>query len=166
MLEGLAEPGRISKLWLSGCAPFPIFRPPFHRAKQTTQIDTQSMRVFITEIYTPLQFSIIQAISLQTFAEREGEIIDQTCLREVVIMLNGLGNASENTEKPMKLLCDEMAQTTEEYYAAKARMWLAENSCSEYLLKAKTALLDEWKRLQAYFTPSLEPPYCILPCTN
>jgi len=122
------------------------------------KLDTQAMRIFISEVYTPLRISIEQAISSQALAEREGEAVDQTCIREVVFMLGKLGAASEDSVKPMKSLCDEMVKSTGEYYEAKARTWIAESSCPEYLLKAEKALLEERKRLEAYFDSSLETP--------
>ena len=101
----------------------------FVSQKKLPKLDTQAMRIFISEVYTPLRISIEQAISSQALAEREGEAVDQTCIREVVFMLGKLGAASEDSVKPMKSLCDEMVKSTGEYYEAKARTWIAESSC-------------------------------------
>lgn len=122
------------------------------------RLDTQAMRIFISEVYTPLRIAIVQAISSQVHSERDGEVIDQSCIRETVIMLNKLGAASEDPVKPMKALCDEMVKATGDYYEAKARTWITENSCPEYLLKAETALLDERKKIEGYLDSSLEIP--------
>lgn len=122
------------------------------------KLDTQATRIFISEVYTPLRIAIVQAISSQVHSERDGEVIDQSCIRETVIMLNKLGTASEDPVKPMKALCDEMVKATGEYYEAKARTWITENSCPEYLLKAETALLDERKKIEGYLDSSLEIP--------
>lgn len=122
------------------------------------KLDTQAMRIFIAEIYTPLRLAIVQAISSQVLAERQGETIDHSHIREMVIMLNKLGVASEDQAKPMKALCDEMVKATGEYYEHQAREWIVEFSCPEYLFKAETALNDERKRIEAYFDSSLETP--------
>lgn len=122
------------------------------------RLDIQAMRIFIAEVYTPLRIAIVQAISSQVRAERDRETIDQSCVRETVIMLNRLGTASEDPVKPMKALCDEMEKATEDYYEAKAKTWITENSCPEYLLKAETALMEERRMIEGYLDSSLETP--------
>ncbi|KAL6205497.1 hypothetical protein ACLB2K_022756 [Fragaria x ananassa] len=80
--------------------------------------------------------------------EREGEQIDRGLMKNVVDIFVEIGmgemiNYEEDFEK-------HMVEDSGEYYSRKASVWIVEDSCPEYMVKAEEALRKEKERVSHY----------------
>ncbi len=85
-------------------------------------------------------------------SERNGNIIDRDLIRSILTMLNDLGIDGVNIYN-MKFEDAFMVQTRE-FYQRESASFLANNSCSEYLLLAERRLQEERDRVSNYLCSS------------
>lgn len=114
-------------------------------------------------VYDELKGKTRDALLFMIEREREGEQINHSLLKNVLDMFVELGQGDMGTYDGEALhLYEEdfeadMLQHTSAYYSRKATIWLAEDSCPEYMLKAEDRLKREKERVSHYLHSSTEP---------
>ncbi|PIA61545.1 hypothetical protein AQUCO_00300814v1 [Aquilegia coerulea] len=105
-------------------------------------------------VYQELNVKVKDAVIFLIDQEREGEQIDRALLKNIldIFVEIGMGQMEryENDfETPMLL-------DTSDYYSRKASIWIEEDSCPDYMLKAEECLKREKDRVAHYLHSSSE----------
>ena len=87
--------------------------------------------------------------------ERDGQLIDQACMKCVLYMLADLGIDSSGVyEEDFEIF---FLQETRSFYRRESRLFLSKNSCSDYLKKVEVRLFEEMARVRNYLHTSTRP---------
>lgn len=74
-----------------------------------------------------------EGFTLQINKEREGEQIDRSLVKNVLSIFVAMGIESYEADFE-----DSMLEDTAQYYQRKAALWIMEDRCPDYILKAST----------------------------
>ena len=109
---------------------------------------------FRTLIFDKCKSKLTQALLEAIRKDRNGEDTDRSMLHKAVSIYVELGLGS------LRLYQSEFEraflESSKEYYAKQAALWIGIDSCPEYLRKAESRFKDEKKRVQDYLVPSTE----------
>lgn len=119
-----------------------------------SQLKDVGMLCFRDLVYNELRAPVKDAVLLLIDKEREGDQIDRSLVKNVLGLFveMGLGNM-EAYETDFEL---HLLQSTAHFYAAKAAVWIQEDSCPDYMLKADAVLKEEKNRVEAYLHSTSE----------
>ncbi|XP_050369015.1 cullin-1-like [Argentina anserina] len=109
---------------------------------------------FKNHVYLKMHAKAKDALLALIMREREGEQIDKALMKNVVDMyveigMGGMQNYEEDFEK-------HMVDDSVEYYSRKASVWIVEDSCPEYMVKAEETLRKEKERVLNYLHSNSE----------
>ncbi|XP_056168667.1 cullin-1-like [Syzygium oleosum] len=103
------------------------------------------------ELYAKVRDAIISLID----QEREGKQIDRALLKKVLDIFVEIGMGQmDRYEGDFEA---SLLEDTAAYYSRKASIWILEDSCQDYMLKAEECLKRERDRVSHYLHPSSEP---------
>ncbi|GMH34701.1 hypothetical protein BSKO_02562 [Bryopsis sp. KO-2023] len=103
-------------------------------------------------VYTTLKDDARQAVLLLLYREREGESVDRALLKNILDLFITMGmDSMECYEQDFEF---DMLKATTEYYRVRAAVWINEDSCPEYMVKAEECLRLEEERVANYLDPS------------
>ncbi|KAG2727147.1 hypothetical protein I3843_01G141500 [Carya illinoinensis] len=110
---------------------------------------------FRDQVYQELNGKVRDAVISLIDQEREGEQIDRALLKNVldIFVEIGMGNM-EQYENDFEAA---MLKDTAAYYSRKSSVWILEDSCPDYMLKAEECLKREKDRVAHYLHSSSEP---------
>ncbi|XP_062016341.1 cullin-1-like [Rosa rugosa] len=106
------------------------------------------LKRFKDHVYNEMNAKARDSLIALILREREGEQIDRALMKNVVDIFVEVGmgemvNYEEEFEK-------HMVDDTGDYYSRKASIWIVEDSCPEYMMKAEEALRKEKERVSHY----------------
>uniref|UniRef100_A0A1D1ZG05 Cullin-1 n=1 Tax=Anthurium amnicola TaxID=1678845 RepID=A0A1D1ZG05_9ARAE len=105
-------------------------------------------------VFQEIKVKVQGAVILLIDQEREGEQIDQALLKNVLDIFVEIGLGSmECYENDFEAA---MLDDTANYYSRKATIWIMEDFCPDYMLKAEECLKREKDRVSHYLHPSSE----------
>eukprot|EP00898_Chlorokybus_atmophyticus_P003604 jgi/Chlat1/4244/Chrsp27S04315 len=113
------------------------------------------MLCFRDLVYSELKRNVKDAVITLIDREREGEQIDRALLKNVLGIFVEIGMGSMDAYEndfEAALLSDTSA-----YYSRKAAVWIQQDSCPDYMLKAEECLKREKERVDMYLHSSSEP---------
>jgi len=113
------------------------------------------LRCFQALVYTEVKRVVKDAALALIQRERDGEHVDRGLLKEVLAIFVDIGSSDLSmyeADFEMFLLEDTAA-----FYSRKAAVWIQEDSCPEYMLKAEECLKQEKERVIHYLHFSSEP---------
>ncbi|EFN56087.1 hypothetical protein CHLNCDRAFT_22706 [Chlorella variabilis] len=111
--------------------------------------------VFRDHVYAEIKRASRDAMLKLVEAEREGEQIDRSLLKNVLAIFQEVGmGLMECYERDFE---EAMLKDTAEYYRRRAAVWIQEDSSPDYLVKAEECLRDEEERVNSYFHVSTKP---------
>mmetsp|Transcript_20779 Transcript_20779/g.38663 ORF Transcript_20779/g.38663 Transcript_20779/m.38663 type:complete len:733 (-) Transcript_20779:261-2459(-) len=97
---------------------------------------------------------MLEALLSNIERERDGELIDQTVIRNILQMLVELGI------KSLKVYEEDFESrflaVTKQFYQQEAMLYIQTNTCPDYVLKAEARLEEEKHRAQKYLNSSSE----------
>ncbi|KAG2721496.1 hypothetical protein I3843_02G071300 [Carya illinoinensis] len=106
-------------------------------------------------VYQELNGKVRDAVISLIDQEREGEQIDRALLKNVLDIFVEIGMGQmEQYENDFEAA---MLKDTAAYYSRKASVWILEDSCPDYMLKAEECLKREKDRVAHYLHSSSEP---------
>ncbi|GAB4851262.1 hypothetical protein Ancab_030558 [Ancistrocladus abbreviatus] len=106
-------------------------------------------------VYQELNGQVRDAVISLIDHEREGELIDQVLLKDVLDIFVEIGMGyMDYYENDFEA---EILNNTAAYYSRKASNWILEDSCPDYMLKAEECLRREKERVSHYLHSSSEP---------
>ncbi|KAL9140023.1 hypothetical protein ABFS82_14G009600 [Erythranthe guttata] len=102
-------------------------------------------------VYKEMKKKVRDAVISLIDREREGEEIDRVLLKNVldIFVELGMGYYRDDFE-------EAMLKDTAVYYSRKASVWVSNNSCRDYMLKAEECLKREKDRVSHYLHASSE----------
>jgi cullin 1 len=111
-----------------------------------------------THFFVPIQrdnTKLASAVLRLIERQRNGEVIDQTLVKKVVVSFVSLGLDNADPNKECLDVYKEHFETpfidaTDHYYKKESEAFLAENTVSEYLKKAEDRLKEEEDRVERY----------------
>ncbi|KAK3248376.1 Cullin-1 [Cymbomonas tetramitiformis] len=105
-------------------------------------------------VYTEVKRVIKDAALSLVEKERDGEQVDRSLLKKVIEIFVEIGNGDLNDyDKDFEAF---LLKATASFYSRKAAVWIQEDSCPEYMLKAEDCLKHEKERVGHYLHPSSE----------
>eukprot|EP01027_Heterolobosea_sp_BB2_P007474 GEZU01011119.1.p1 GENE.GEZU01011119.1~~GEZU01011119.1.p1 ORF type:complete len:768 (-),score=341.27 GEZU01011119.1:60-2363(-) len=113
------------------------------------------LKNYQTLVYESIKVDMARALLDKIHAEREGELIDKSVMKDGVQLfiemgLNSLTAYEKGFEAPL------IAETAS-FYKRESQKWISEDSCPVYMKKAEKRLQEEQARAQAYLHESSEP---------
>ncbi|KAL5561527.1 hypothetical protein UlMin_031274 [Ulmus minor] len=109
---------------------------------------------FRTLVYEEVKAKARDAVIVLIDKEREGEQIDRALLKNVIDIFVEIGlGQMDSYEQDFEAL---MLEDTGAYYSRKASIWILEDSCPDYMLKAEECLRRERDRVTHYLHSSSE----------
>eukprot|EP00249_Psilotum_nudum_P024291 c29145_g1_i4 orf=176-2410(+) len=105
-------------------------------------------------VYQEMKHNVKDAVIALIDREREGEQIDRALLKNVLGIFVEIGmGAMDAYENDFEFF---MLGDTAAYYSRKAALWIEEDSCPDYMLKAEECLKREKERVGHYLHASSE----------
>eukprot|EP00249_Psilotum_nudum_P024290 c29145_g1_i2 orf=643-1227(+) len=105
-------------------------------------------------VYQEMKHNVKDAVIALIDREREGEQIDRALLKNVLGIFVEIGmGAMDAYENDFEFF---MLEDTASYYSPKAALWIEEDSCPDYMLKAEECLKREKERVGHYLHASSE----------
>jgi len=112
------------------------------------------LRCFQVLVYTEVKRVIKDAALTLIERERDGEQVERRLLKNVLDIFVEIGNGDLSAyEKDFEAF---LLKATSEFYSRKAAVWIQEDSCPEYMLKAEECLKQEKDRIIHYLHASSE----------
>jgi cullin 1 len=102
-------------------------------------------------VYNGIQINVKNVVIELINREREGEQIDGALLRNVLNIFIEIGMDFYKNEFE-----DSMLEDTGAYYSRKAALWISEESCQNYILKAEECFRHERETVAHYLHSSTE----------
>jgi len=111
--------------------------------------------VFRDNVYVDIKRKAKEALLRLVQAEREGEQVDRSLIKNVLAIYQEVGMGSvEHYEKDFEA---PLLQDTADYYRRCAAAWITEDSTPDYLVKSEECLKAEEARVDAYLHSSTRP---------
>ncbi|KAL7123838.1 hypothetical protein ABFS83_14G009600 [Erythranthe nasuta] len=102
-------------------------------------------------VYKQMKGNVIGAVLSLIHRERLGDQIDRVLLKNVLDICVEIGMKYYENDFEEAMLKDTAA-----FYSHKASIWILNNSCPDYMLKARECLKQEKERVSHYLQPSTE----------
>jgi cullin 1 len=113
------------------------------------------LQCFKDQVYTEIKRRAKDALLMLIEKEREGEQVDRALVKNVLDIYIRVGMDSMDAyEADFEA---DLLSTTATFYKRKAAVWIAEDSCPEYMVKAEECLRAEEDRVQHYLHISTKP---------
>lgn len=113
------------------------------------------LRSFQTLVYSEVKRQIKDAALALVQRERDGEHVDRALLKDVLGIFVEMGGNSDLSCYEADLE-EALLKETATFYSRKAAVWIASDSCPEYMLKAEECLKNEKDRVLHYLHSSSE----------
>ncbi|DBA74791.1 TPA: Cullin-1 [Trebouxia sp. C0005] len=107
---------------------------------------------FRDDVYSEMKRKARDAILQLIELEREGEQIDRTLLKNILGIFIEVGMSQMTCYQ--QDFESQLLKTTAEYYKRKAAVWIEEDSCPDYMIKAEDCLKLEEERVSNYMHQS------------
>jgi cullin 1 len=108
-------------------------------------------RVIFLKIKNRLKWAVLELVE----KERNGEIIDTTLVRSCIEIYEVMGMKSLDVYQSD--FESQLLQQSRQYYSAKSKAWLTEDSTPVYLQKVEEALQSERSRVERYLNKITDP---------
>lgn len=118
------------------------------------QLKDVGMICFRDLVYGELKRSVKDAVLTLVDKERDGEQIDRALVKDVLDIFVAMGMGSmEQYENDFEA---HLLTNTAAFYSRKASVWIEQDSCPDYLIKAEECLKCEKERVEHYLHASSE----------
>ncbi|KAI3883553.1 hypothetical protein MKW92_044360 [Papaver armeniacum] len=107
-------------------------------------------------IYERLKVHVKDVIIYLINQEREGDDVDRTMLKHAINMFVHMGKESDRLRPYVNDFETAFLADTADYYTRKASLWIQEDSCPEYMIKAEERLKREKDSVAHYLDKSSE----------
>eukprot|EP00455_Lapot_gusevi_P043272 TRINITY_DN5238_c0_g1_i4.p1 TRINITY_DN5238_c0_g1~~TRINITY_DN5238_c0_g1_i4.p1 ORF type:complete len:690 (-),score=273.95 TRINITY_DN5238_c0_g1_i4:174-2243(-) len=124
-------------------------------------LKTKGWNMYKETVYDQFKQPAREAILLAIQRERDSENQDQDLLQKAVRVFIEMG-FKQSADNGIALYKNDferlLIEQTTDHYRSKARIWLAQDSCPDYMTKAEACILAEEARVQAYLHQSSKEP--------
>lgn len=113
-------------------------------------LTTRGLGIFYNDVVLQNKNKLIQAFIQALELDRNGENVERDLLKNITDIFITIGSIHKATD-PMEFynsLEQAVIDSTRNFYDARSRLWIAEDSCPEYLLKVERCLIDEMQRAE------------------